>query len=161
MSFIETHFKKIVFLMAFALVISVSLSSAKATGVDPQSEEFKQKQEVIEKALVIENGTYKIDTDKTDGQLTKSEINQINLFFKNVDPEKLAAVAKLLDGNDFSVKWLPVAVVAFLAGLAAFVGWELAAKITEDFYTWGVTSACKKWKDVGVVKSFCKANGYL
>ncbi|WP_213385929.1 hypothetical protein, partial [Bacillus subtilis] len=75
MSFIETHFKKIVFLMAFALVISVSLSSAKATGVDPQSEEFKQKQEVIEKALVIENGTYKIDTDKTNGQLTKSEIN--------------------------------------------------------------------------------------
>ncbi|MGF7535245.1 hypothetical protein AAGG74_16445 [Bacillus mexicanus] len=161
MKLIETHFKKIAFLMAFALVISVSLSSAKATNVDPQSTEFKQKQEIIEKSLVIENGTYKIDTDKTDGQLTKSEINQNNLFFKNVVSEKLAAVAKLLEGDDFSVKFLPVAVVAFLAGLAAFVGWELAAKITEDFYNWGVTSACKKWKDVGVVKSFCEANRYL
>ncbi|HLR07757.1 MAG TPA: hypothetical protein VK136_00670 [Bacillota bacterium] len=54
-----------------------------------------------------------------------------------------------------------MAVVAFLATLAATVGWTLAKEITKDFYNGGVTTACEKWKHVGPVNSFCTANDYL
>ncbi|MFJ5966181.1 hypothetical protein [Bacillus sp. NPDC093026] len=164
MSIVKKHFKKIVSLMVLVLITSgISLSTAKATSVDFNSKEFQDKQQVVAQTLKLENGTYQIDEELAQGKLTKTEINNINTFFTNVDSKVLDELVKILNpsNSEVSTKALPVVVVAFLGALAAFVGWELASNITADFYRWGVKSGCKKWKKVKVVKSFCKANDYL
>ena len=130
------------------------------------SDEFTEKQEVVQNALVFKDGVYQIDESLTDGKLTDSEIKEVNLYYKNLDPELLEAIENGMNPADGQVAptvapLLPAAVIAFLGTLAVFVGWELASSITADFYKWGVTSGCKKWKDVDVVKSFCTANDYL
>lgn len=141
----------------------LSLSTAKAANVNVESTEFKEKQQIVAESLTFENGIYSIDYQKAKEKLSDKEIEEISLFFKNVDNEQLETVAGFLNPSEeeFSIQALPVIVVAFLATLAAFVRWELASNITADFYQWGVTSACKKWKDVKIVKSFCTANDYL
>lgn len=135
--------------------------------------EFKTKEEIVSKSIEFKNGKYQINEDSIkNGELTKHEITQVNKYFENLSPTVLETInSDVLNtsSNDYletppgevSTYLLPVVVVAFLGTLAIFVGWELASSITSDFYTWGVKSGCKKWKKQKVVKSFCKANGYL
>ncbi|MGM0971295.1 MAG: hypothetical protein ACQEWR_22370 [Bacillota bacterium] len=169
MSIVKKHFKKVVSLMILVLISSgISLSTAQASSVDFNSKEFQDKQQIVAKTIKLENGTYQIDEELAKGKLTKTEINNINTFFTNIDSKVLDEIVKILNPSNGTgeistkvIPLLPVAVVAFLGTLAAFVGWQLASQITSDFYTWGVKSGCKKWKKVKVVKSFCKANNYL
>lgn len=185
----KTSIKKIVIALTLAIGVSTSVvpySQAFAysnEGLDTMdlstiqtiqintiqsNNEFEKKQESIEKYLEFKDGKYSISEDCIkNGELTKSEVVEINKFFQNTDLSKIESIemSKALESQGISlraggIKDLPQ-VKIFLAGLAAFVGWELASNITEDFYHWGVKSACAKWKKVGPVRSFCKSNGYL
>lgn len=161
--------KKLLIVLSLVIAISMSLSgikvSANTDSIEKlaKTDEYQETMAIVESALVLENGTYKIDENLAEGQLSQKEITEINTYFQNIDPELLdiAIAPKNPEGiSTFAIQLVPV-VIAFLGTLAAFVGWELAAAITADFYKWGVTSACKKWKSVKVVKSFCTANDYL
>lgn len=160
--------KKILVVLSVVLAMFMSLSSINASASDisklTQTDEYQEKLKIVERSLVFEDNIYKIDENLAKNDLSQEEINNINTYFKNIDPE-LLNIALKSDPNEgistYALPLLPVAVVAFLGTLAATVGWELAALITADFYKWGVTSACNKWKDVKVVKSFCSSAGYL
>lgn len=66
---------------------------------------------------------------------------------------------KITSGS--SQRALPLALILALKGLAAIVGSTVVAEITSHFLKWGLSSGCKKFKKYKVIKSFCKATGYL
>lgn len=128
--------------------------SAASNEININSEEFQSKSLEIEKYIKIKDGVYYLDRAVVnDGIINEAQY---------VDANKALEVYSAKDSSEVSTRVaLSTAAVAFLGTLAVFVGWELATQITEDFYTWGVTSACKKWKNTNFVNSFCTANGYL
>ncbi|MCM3396500.1 hypothetical protein M3638_01450 [Oceanobacillus profundus] len=168
MTFSQNQFKKVIVLMTIILTfIGVSLSPVNAaTGVDPQSKEFKEAQNAMLEAIVVQENSIYVDAEKAKGKLTEEQVNEINLYFANMDEEYIKEFANQYHGSNGDVSLMalpaiPLAVKIFLGTLGAFVGWELASNITEDFYNWGVTGACKSWSNIGVIESFCKANDYL
>ncbi len=143
------------------------------------SKEFQNKQIAIAKSITFKDGKYLIDEKSlTNNELTKYEIDQVNSYFSTIDQKSLVKFSEEVTKNGFLnnqvlyneqgliIKQelpplLPIVVIVFLGGLALTVGKTLATRITNDFYTWGVTGACKKWKGNSVVRSFCESNGYL
>ena len=161
----KTNVKLVLTILSFVLAFSFAFSPSghvSAAQVDVEAiqgtKEFQKKQAAVEKLIVFKDGRYQIDPNSVqNGELTTSEINRINEFFNNIEPAVLEKINKEIlfsQEGDIQLAALPVVVVAFLGTLAAFVGWQLAAKITSDFYTWGVKSACKKWKKTESRKKF-------
>lgn len=56
---------------------------------------------------------------------------------------------------------LPAVLILALKAVGAIVGTAVVERITNDFITWGLKEGCKKYKQYGPIKSFCKANGYI
>ncbi|NJP36245.1 hypothetical protein [Alkalicoccus luteus] len=150
--------KNVVVLMSSLLLIFslVTPAFAETNGEQelPATSELDQVQQQLEPYLIPVNGWYELDEKAAAASFTEEEIADISQALQYYG-------AVYHDPGDISTQALPVAVVVFLGGLAAFVGWELASEITSDFYTWGVTEGCNRWSHVGVVNSFCTANDYL
>lgn len=166
----KSHFFKsfVVSLVAIFMVSTLFGFSAQASEFDNQSySKVYERGKIVLPLIEIKDGKefvdYKYVENKT---ITEEEYRNINAFLKKLNEQGQQFTSMSFDqSSDVAVPMalpaIPLAVKIFLSGLALLIGEELASNIVSDFYTWGVKSGCQKWKNVGPVKSFCKANGYL
>lgn len=159
-------FKVMIMFVSFLMVFS-TLSSplASANSVNDYTyDEIEEKGELILSLIEKEDGKEYVSSDYVaNGFITHLEHENINNFLEDINKQGIY----LSDSKNhdliqpMALPAIPFAVKVFLAGLGALVGENLAENIADDFYNWGATSACNSWSHIGVVNSFCSANGYL
>lgn len=142
-------------------MLFVTTTTAFAAGSDTNSFLTQNKAE-IEQALqdIVEYSTY---DSATGTWVLDYSIVEDGIFTERQyqDAEKAADIWYQYSEGQPTTRALPAALVLVLKAIGAIAGTAVVTKITEEIYTWGMSTACENWQSIDLFKDYCEANGYL